>query len=96
MDQMPTRDHVMPEPLSRDISLTESRAIFERNTRLGAILLLILAAMLTALAVGADVRFAGFAALIIVFAGSIWFTYRALVARWARFRNLPISSVKRI
>jgi len=82
--------------LNRDMSDAESRAIFERRTRRGAVLLLILAAALTGLAVGASVRFTGFAALMTVFAGGVWFTYRVLVARWARFRNVPINKLNRM
>ena len=94
MNQMHASDHVSPE--TRKLSHAESRAIFERRTRRGAVLLLIVATVLTVLAVGASVRFTGFAALVIVFAGSVWFTYRVLVARWAKFRNLPITKLNRM
>jgi len=87
-------DQVIPE--TRNLSHAENRAVFERRTRRGAVLLLILAAALTVLAVGASVRFTGFAALMTVFVGGVWFTYRVLVARWAKFRDLPITKLNRM
>jgi len=82
--------------MSQELGAAKSRAIFEQNTRRGGAVLLILAIVLTAAAVGASVPLTGFAALMTVFAGGIWFSYRMLLARWARFRNLPITKLNRM
>lgn len=96
MDQMAACERVLSETSSRDVSHLESRVVFERKTRRGGIVLLVLAAALTILAVSLSVPVAGFAALMTVFIGGVWFSYRMLVARWARFRNLPITPLNRM
>jgi len=96
MDQMPARDHVIPETLTRDVAHAKSRAVFERKTRRIGILLVLVAAALTVLAVGTSVPLTGFAALMTVFVGGAWLSYRLLLARWARFRKLPITNLNRM
>ena len=96
MDQMPTRDHLIPETMGKDLSHSESRAIFERNTQRGGIVLILLSVSLTGLAVGMSLPFIGFVALMTVFIGGAWLSYRLLLARWAKFRNLPITKLNRM
>jgi len=96
MDQMPARDQVIPETLTRNVTHAKSRAVFERTTRVIGLVLLLVAAALTVLAVGTSLRFTGFAALMTVFVGGAWLSYRMLLARWARFRNLPITNLNRM
>jgi len=40
--------------------------------------------------------FIGFVALMTVFIGGAWLSYRLLLARWARFRNLPLNKLNRM
>jgi hypothetical protein len=96
MDQMPARDHVLSETPSCDVSNRQNRAVYQRKTRQVGLLLLALSAVLTILAVSVSVPITGFAALMTVFIGGGWLSYRTLLARWAKFRNLPITPLNRM
>lgn len=95
MDQMPARDHFLSETQNCEVSNLENHAVYQRETRQAGSLLLALSAVFTILAVGASVPFTGFAALMTVFIGGSWLSYRSLMARWAKFRNLPITPLNR-
>lgn len=96
MDQMPARDYVLSETSSSDVFNRENRAVYQRKTRQAGFLLLALSAVFTILAVGVSAPFTGFAALMTVFIGGGWLSYRTLLARWAKFRNLPITPLNRM
>jgi hypothetical protein len=95
MDQMLARDHVLSETQNCEVSNQENHAVYQRETRQVGSLLLALSAVFTILAVGVSVPFTGFAALMTVFIGGSWLSYRSLMARWAKFRNLPITPLNR-
>jgi hypothetical protein len=70
--------------------LQANHAEFLSNTNRIALLLVVTIAALTAGALYLDLAFAGFTALVVLFAGGVWFANRRLRLAAARFNHKPL------